>query len=113
MLKKSFSSKGFRRFLPRSPRRKTHVKRIQKRRNRIIFSPPDEILQRSERKRKVVHQKDDKNKSKFSTNLALSPGVQTQQNIFEGSECTKQTNHGGCRKLNQCLNVQKSKSSVH
>ena len=34
-----------------------------KTRNRIIFSPPDEILQRSERKRKVVHQKDDKNKA--------------------------------------------------
>ena len=31
---------------------KKHVKRI----------PPDEILQRSERKGKVVHQKDDKNK---------------------------------------------------
>ena len=29
----------------------------------MIFSPPDEILQRSERKRKVVHQKDDKNKA--------------------------------------------------
>ena len=31
-----------------------------KRRNRIIFSPPDEIIQCSERKMKVVDQKDDK-----------------------------------------------------
>ena len=60
-----------------------------KRRNRIIFSLPDEILQRSEKKMKVVHQKvqkDDKNKAivlrqivfqlcKFSANLVLSPGV--------------------------------------
>ena len=33
-----------------------------KRRNRIIFSPPDEIIQRSKKKMKVAHQKDDKNK---------------------------------------------------
>ena len=57
-----------------------------KRRNRIIFTSPDEIIQRSERKRKVVHQNDDKNKAiilrkiafqlrKFSTNSVLSPGV--------------------------------------
>ena len=31
----------------------------------MIFSPPDEILQRSERKRKVVHQKDDKNQGNY------------------------------------------------
>ena len=39
--------------------RKTNLKR----RNRIFFSPPDEIIQRSERKMKVVHQKDNKNKA--------------------------------------------------
>ena len=32
-----------------------------KRRNLKIFSPPYEIIQRIERKMKVVHQKDDKN----------------------------------------------------
>ena len=36
---------------------------FKKKRNRIIFSPPDKILQRSERKMKVVHQKDHKNKA--------------------------------------------------
>ena len=36
------------------------VKRIQK---EEIFSPSDEILQRSEREMKAVHQKDDKNKA--------------------------------------------------
>ena len=42
---------------------------------------------------------------KFSTNLALSPGVPTQQNIFQGSECTKQTNHGGRRNI-KCTEIQ-------
>ena len=37
--------------------RKTNLKR----RSRKIFSRPDEIVQRSERKMKVAHQKDDKN----------------------------------------------------
>ena len=38
-------------------------KTYSKRRNRINFSPPDEILQRSEKKMKVLHQKADKNKA--------------------------------------------------
>ena len=38
-------------------------KTYSKRRNRINFSPPDEILQRSANKMKVVHQKADKNKA--------------------------------------------------
>ena len=51
-----------------------------------------------------------KSKSSFITGASrrLEP-VFKCKNIFEGSECTKQTNHGGRRKLN----VQKSKSSVN
>ena len=43
-------------------RRKTQVKTNWKRRNQKISLPREEIVQRSERKMKVVHQKDDKNK---------------------------------------------------
>ena len=50
-----------------------------------MVSPPDETIPRSERKMKVVHKKNDKNKgtilrlivhqlSKFSANLVLSLG---------------------------------------
>ena len=101
MLKKFLFKRISSILIPKSSAKNTR-KTNSKRRNRIIFSPPDEILQRSERKRKVVHQKDDKNKAiilryivfqlcKFITNLVLSPGVRwklnkTQQNIFEGSE---------------------------
>ena len=40
-----------------------HTWNESKRKKSDIFSPLDEILQRSERKRKVVHQKYDKNKA--------------------------------------------------
>ena len=49
-------------FIPKSSAKNTR-KTNSKRRNRIIFSPPDKLLKHSERKRKVVHQKDDKNKA--------------------------------------------------
>ena len=43
---------------------KKHVNEFKKKKSdNKFFSLPDEILQRSERKEKVVHQKDDKNKA--------------------------------------------------
>ena len=42
---------------------KNTPKTNSKRRNRKMFSPPDETIPRSERKMKVVHQKNDKNKA--------------------------------------------------
>ena len=62
MLKKFLFKRISSILIPKSSAKNTR-KTNSKRRNRIIFSPPDKILQRSERKRKVVHQKDDKNKA--------------------------------------------------
>ena len=42
---------------------KNTPKTNSKRRNRKMFSPPDETIPRSKRKMKVVHQKNDKNKA--------------------------------------------------
>ena len=62
MLKKSLFKSISSILIPKSSAKNTR-KTNSKRGNQIIFSPPDEILQRSERKGKVVHQKDDKNKA--------------------------------------------------
>ena len=47
-----------------------HTKTNSKRRNWIIFLPPDEIIQHSKRKMKVGHQKDHKNKAIIFQNSA-------------------------------------------
>ena len=62
MLKKFLFKRILLILIPTSSAKNTR-KMNSERRNWIMFSLPDEMLQCSERKMKVVHQKDDKNEA--------------------------------------------------
>ena len=73
--------------IPKSSAKNTRKTNL-KRRNRITFPPPDEILQRSERKRKnkaIILRKIAFQLCKFSTNLVRASGRSRKKKVkFRG-----------------------------